>query len=336
MTDAHPQANGQMSDAKSARRVNEDLEDTAGHRTATEGELPAVPYSGEASAWPGWPGVVRPAGWFLSAAGEAAPPVRHDMEPARADAYRHPAAEPQPDGIPDFPPPAVPAAYAPEGYETAGYAPDGYTPDDYAPDGYAPDGYEAGGYAPGDHDVGYRDGDHGRADHDDAGYRDGDHGRADPTTPATATVTTARAATTTRTTGTRIRSRHRSTRVRSRNRGSGDRRVWRRPAPGDPRAVRRPGRSRCSRCRLSGRPPRCAAGQEAPGSSFRRERCPGFTTRPTGPAGSCRTGSGGTRVSAGHPRWLPRSQRRAGASSRMSTRAAHSPRSPGRPATAAR
>ena len=132
MTDAHPQANGHMPDAESARRVNRDFDDTVGYRTVTEGEVPPVRYSGEANAWPGWPGVVRPAGWFLSAAGEAAPPVRHDMEPARADADRHPAAEPQPDG-------------------------------------YALDGYEACGYAPGDHDAGYRDADGGQGDHDDAG-----------------------------------------------------------------------------------------------------------------------------------------------------------------------
>jgi hypothetical protein len=148
MTDAHPQANGHMPHTESARRVNQDLDDTAGYRTAAEGEVPPVPYSGEATAWPGWPGVIRPAGWFLSAAGEAAPPVRHDMEPARTDAGRHPAAEPQPDGVPDFP---GPAARAPESCETAGYA---------------PDGYEAGDCAPG----GYRDGDYGQGGYDDAGY----------------------------------------------------------------------------------------------------------------------------------------------------------------------
>jgi hypothetical protein len=44
-----------------------------------------APESGEASAWPKRPGAASPAGWFLLADGEAAPPFRHSMEPARSD-----------------------------------------------------------------------------------------------------------------------------------------------------------------------------------------------------------------------------------------------------------
>ncbi|HEY7260244.1 MAG TPA: hypothetical protein VH589_02025 [Trebonia sp.] len=61
-------------------------------------EMTAVPQSGVASAWPDWPGAERPAGWSLSASGEAAPPVRSGTEPARADAAQpaeHSAAEDQ-------------------------------------------------------------------------------------------------------------------------------------------------------------------------------------------------------------------------------------------------
>ncbi|MGH3267598.1 MAG: hypothetical protein ACRDN1_00765, partial [Trebonia sp.] len=42
--------------------------------------------SGTAGAWPPWLGAARPAGWFLSASGEAAPPEGPGTEPARADA----------------------------------------------------------------------------------------------------------------------------------------------------------------------------------------------------------------------------------------------------------
>ena len=273
MTDAHPQANGHMPDAESARRVNPDLDDTAGYRMATEGEVPLTRYSGEANARPGWPGVIRPAGWFLSAAGEAAPPVRHDMEPARADADSHPAASPS-----RMASPAIRAGHP-------------------AASGYA-------GRL--------------RAGRLRAGRR-----------------LRALAATTAGTTGTRTRSQRRFTRVRSRIRGSGGHR-GRRPTPGDPRTGRSRVRSRCRRCRWSGRRPRCADGREAPGSSFRRVRCPGSTTRPTGPVGNCRTECGRTRVSAGRPRWPTRSQRQAGVSTRGSTRAAVLPRSPGRPTAAAR
>ena len=44
-----------------------------------------APESGEASVWPNRPGAASPAGWFLLADGEAAPPFRHSMEPARSD-----------------------------------------------------------------------------------------------------------------------------------------------------------------------------------------------------------------------------------------------------------
>ncbi len=44
-----------------------------------------APQSGETSAWPKRPGAASPAGWFLLADGEAAPPFRPGMEPARSD-----------------------------------------------------------------------------------------------------------------------------------------------------------------------------------------------------------------------------------------------------------
>src|SRR6266702_8101621 len=59
------------------------------HETAETGEpgyeSPAPPESGSASAWPAWPGVARPAGWFLSVPGEAVPLGPTGMEPARPD-----------------------------------------------------------------------------------------------------------------------------------------------------------------------------------------------------------------------------------------------------------
>src|ERR1700745_1179640 len=56
------------------------------HQTAETGEPGydslAQPGSGGASAWPEWPGVARPAGWFLSVPREAAPLGPTDTEPA--------------------------------------------------------------------------------------------------------------------------------------------------------------------------------------------------------------------------------------------------------------
>src|SRR5438034_3571114 len=93
MADATPHANGDMPDAESARWVNpsQDPDDASGTGITAAEEMTVVPQSDLASAWPGWPGVVRPAGWFPSASGEAAPPVWSGTEPARTD-----AAQPEP------------------------------------------------------------------------------------------------------------------------------------------------------------------------------------------------------------------------------------------------
>jgi hypothetical protein len=96
MTDATSQANGRAPDAESARREGPDLDGTPGYGAAAGGTAPTAPDFGEANAWPGWPGVARPAGWFLSAPGEAAPPARPGMEPVRADAGPEPDPEPAP------------------------------------------------------------------------------------------------------------------------------------------------------------------------------------------------------------------------------------------------
>jgi hypothetical protein len=94
MTDATSQADGHAPGAESARRANPDLDGTPGLGAAAGGTAPTAPDSGEASAWPGWPGVARPAGWFLPVPGEAAPPARPGMEPARADAGPEPDQPP--------------------------------------------------------------------------------------------------------------------------------------------------------------------------------------------------------------------------------------------------
>src|SRR5215472_16536940 len=96
MTDATSQADGHAPGAESAQRANPDLDGTPGYGAAAGGTAPTAPDFGEASAWPGWPGVARPAGWFLSAPGEAAPPARPGMEPVRADAGPEPNPEPGP------------------------------------------------------------------------------------------------------------------------------------------------------------------------------------------------------------------------------------------------
>ena len=79
MTDATSQANGHVPCTESERRASPDLDGTPGYGTATGGTAPTAPESGEASARPGWPGVARPAGWFLPVTGEAAPPGRPGM-----------------------------------------------------------------------------------------------------------------------------------------------------------------------------------------------------------------------------------------------------------------
>jgi len=114
MTDATPPANGETAGAEPARQANPDPYGTSGDDTAAAEPTTAVAESGSATAWPAWPGVARPAGWFLSASGEAAPPVRFGTEPARADAVQsaadsamsaasQPAAQPEADVDPQPP-----------------------------------------------------------------------------------------------------------------------------------------------------------------------------------------------------------------------------------------
>lgn len=86
MTGDTPQESGYTSGAESAEIQNPDPDDSPGYGTAAGEEKTVVADSGTASAWPPWLGAARPAGWFLSASGEAAPPKTPGTEPARADA----------------------------------------------------------------------------------------------------------------------------------------------------------------------------------------------------------------------------------------------------------
>ena len=88
MTDATPPEGGYTVGAESSREANSDPDGTSGNGVTAGEEKTVAPESGAAGAWTAWPGVARPAGWFLSAAvsGEAAPPERPGTEPARADA----------------------------------------------------------------------------------------------------------------------------------------------------------------------------------------------------------------------------------------------------------
>jgi hypothetical protein len=95
MTDVTSSAEGRAPEAESAQKVSPDHDEASGHGTAGEGRTPAAPDSGEATARPEWPGVVCPAGWFLSAPGEAAPPGA-GTEPARMDSGHQFAARPEP------------------------------------------------------------------------------------------------------------------------------------------------------------------------------------------------------------------------------------------------
>jgi len=94
MTGDTPQESGHTSGAESAEIQNPDPDDLSGYGTAGE-EKTVVADSGTASVWPSWLGAARPAGWFLSVSGEAAPPERPGTEPARADAAQ--SAGPSPD-----------------------------------------------------------------------------------------------------------------------------------------------------------------------------------------------------------------------------------------------
>jgi hypothetical protein len=108
MIDATSPASGSTPDAESTSRVNPEPNNTAEHGVADGFGASAPPSFGGASSRPTWPGVARPAGWFLSATGEAAPPARPGAEPVRPDAAGPDALGPddpdedsgQPDGVP--------------------------------------------------------------------------------------------------------------------------------------------------------------------------------------------------------------------------------------------
>ena len=85
MTDVIRPANGQTADAQSARNAWQDPQSMAGYDGAIGERNLLAAQSAESSAWPTRPGVASPAGWFRPADGEAAPPFRHGMEPARSD-----------------------------------------------------------------------------------------------------------------------------------------------------------------------------------------------------------------------------------------------------------
>ena len=90
MTGDTPQESGHTSGAESAEIQNPDPNGLSGYGAAAGEEKTVVADSGTASVGPWWLGAARPAGWFLSASGEAAPPETPGTEPARADGA-HPA-----------------------------------------------------------------------------------------------------------------------------------------------------------------------------------------------------------------------------------------------------
>jgi len=94
MTGDTPQESGHTSGAESAEIQNPDPYGSSGYGTAAGEEQTVVADSGTASVWPSWLGAARPAGWFLSASGEAAPPETPGTEPVRADAARPADASP--------------------------------------------------------------------------------------------------------------------------------------------------------------------------------------------------------------------------------------------------
>jgi len=95
MTDATSPANGHAPGTESAQRIDPDRDGTSEYGMAREGEAPKAPDFGQAPARLERPGVTRPAGWFLSAPGEAAPPGA-GTEPARTDAGPWAARWPEP------------------------------------------------------------------------------------------------------------------------------------------------------------------------------------------------------------------------------------------------
>jgi len=96
MTDVIRPANGQAANAQSSGNAWQDPHGSAGYDGAIRERTLIAPQSGEARAWPKrpGPGAESPAGWFLPTDGEAAPPFRFGLEPARSDnASRPPGAD---------------------------------------------------------------------------------------------------------------------------------------------------------------------------------------------------------------------------------------------------
>jgi hypothetical protein len=87
MTDVIRPANGQAANAQSSGNAWQDPHGTPGYDAAIRERTLVAPESGEARAWPKrpGPGAESPAGWFLPTDGEAAPPFRSGLEPARSD-----------------------------------------------------------------------------------------------------------------------------------------------------------------------------------------------------------------------------------------------------------
>ena len=87
MTDVIRPANGQAANAQSSGNAWQDPHGTPGYDAAMGERTLVASESGEARAWPKrpGPGAERPAGWFLPTDGEAAPPFRSGLEPARSD-----------------------------------------------------------------------------------------------------------------------------------------------------------------------------------------------------------------------------------------------------------
>jgi hypothetical protein len=87
MTDVIRPANGQAGNAQSSGNAWQDPHGAPGYDAAIRERTLVAPESGEARAWPKrpGPGAASPAGWFLPTDGEAAPPFRSGMEPARSD-----------------------------------------------------------------------------------------------------------------------------------------------------------------------------------------------------------------------------------------------------------
>ena len=97
MTDVIRPANGQAANAQSSPIAWQDPHGTSGYDGPIGERILLEPQSGEARAWPKrpGPGAVHPAGWFRPTDdGEAAPPFRPGLEPARSDEAARPALWP--------------------------------------------------------------------------------------------------------------------------------------------------------------------------------------------------------------------------------------------------